>query len=146
MPTISYRSRLRAVSDHCGVSLNVRHRLVVGEPSDRLHSTAKTRFPKDVDVLLTSNLTIVISGSFDGHELSATDIATSSFSQHLVSYFRAVKGFYPPFAPSLTFVKNAEELGLNTVSDVYVDVEDRLPKCPTLSFLPCIWLTRAYTQ
>lgn len=84
------------------MSLNVRHCLAVGNPSDT--SCHTTRFPEDLDVL-ASNLPITISGSFDGCRVSATDIVASSLATHIASYFRT----------------NAEELRLSTVSDVYID-------------------------
>jgi len=88
MPTISCTSKIRAAADHYGVSLNVRHRLVAGEPSDTSYHMT-TRFPEDVDVL-ASNFPVTISGSFDGCKVSAADVTTSSLAQHIASYFRTV--------------------------------------------------------
>lgn len=88
MPTIACRSTIRAAADLYAVSLNVRHHLVVGKPSDMTHHTT-TRFPEDVDVL-ASNLPIAVSGSFDGCKISAADVATSYLAQHIASYFRTV--------------------------------------------------------
>ncbi|RDB17924.1 hypothetical protein Hypma_000685 [Hypsizygus marmoreus] len=112
MPTIQCRSRIRAVSDLCSLALNVRHHLLAGKASDTQFTLNKTRFPDDVDVLLTSNLVITLSGAVDGSDVSAEDILASSLSGHLVDYFQL----------------NATELGLNTVSKLYIDDEDGLPK------------------
>ena len=88
MPTIASRSTIKAVADLHAVSLNVRHSVVVGNPSHVSYHTT-TRFPEDVDIL-ASNLPISISGSFDGCKVSAADVATSCLAQHIVSYFRMV--------------------------------------------------------
>lgn len=87
MPTISFRTKVKAAADLYAVTLNVRHCLVSGNPSVTYHTI--TRIPENVDVL-ASNLPITISGSFDGCEASSLDIVASSLAKYLASYFRKV--------------------------------------------------------
>lgn len=100
MPSIAYRSKIRAVSDHCSLTLGVRHHLVTGIPSDKVYSSPKTRFPDNVDVLLASNLVIRISGIFNGSEVSADEILASSLSLHLLDYLRTVSSTHHLFMAS----------------------------------------------
>jgi uncharacterized protein YaiE (UPF0345 family) len=88
MPTVSYTSKIKAVADLYTVSLNARHHLVVGKPTDTSYHMT-TRFPEDMDVL-ASSLPVTISGSFDGCKISAGDITTSSLAQNIASYFQMV--------------------------------------------------------
>lgn len=90
MPSIFCRSKLRAVSDHYSLNLNARHRLVAGAPSDTLYPMNKTRFPECVDVRLSSNLVVTLSGTVDGSEIPAAEIIESSLAQHLVDYLQTV--------------------------------------------------------
>ncbi|GLB38533.1 hypothetical protein LshimejAT787_0503980 [Lyophyllum shimeji] len=110
MPSIACRSRIRAASEHCGLCLDVRHRLVAGNPSDAVHYLGKTRVPDDVDVLVASNVVITLSGVLDGRTVSAEEVYASALCQHLVDYFRM----------------NAVELGLSIVSGLQMNEENEL--------------------
>ncbi|KAF9464140.1 hypothetical protein BDZ94DRAFT_1321256 [Collybia nuda] len=112
MPSFSYRSKIRAVSDHYGLNLNVQHRLDVGIASDSLYRVNKPRLPECVDVRLSSNLVVTLSGKVDGFEIPAVEIIVSSLAQHLVDYLRT----------------NASSLGLSTISDMWIDNNDGLLK------------------
>jgi hypothetical protein len=90
MPSIACRSKVRAASDHCSLTLNTRHRLVAGEPSDTLYPVNRTRFPECVDIRLASNLVVTLSGTLDGSEIPAAEIIASSLAQHLVDYLQTV--------------------------------------------------------
>jgi hypothetical protein len=91
MPTFTYSSKVRAVSDDCSLVLNARHRFVAGDSSDKLYNLKQTRIPDDVDVLLTSNLILTISGVLDGVKVSFEDIVKSAVAHHLVHYLRTVR-------------------------------------------------------
>ncbi|KAG5639434.1 hypothetical protein H0H81_002305 [Sphagnurus paluster] len=112
MPSIVCRSRIRAASEHCTLSLDVRHHILAGKPSSSVYDFNKARFPDDIDVLLASNLVITLSGVSDGISISSEEIYASELSRHLVDFFQM----------------NAAELGLNTVSKLEIDEFDGLPK------------------
>ncbi|KAF8895267.1 hypothetical protein BD779DRAFT_1498521 [Infundibulicybe gibba] len=113
MPTITSKSNVRAVSDHCSLLLNIKHHLtaeILG-PGMRQFST-KTRLPDGIDVLAPSNVVIALSGMFNGCAVPASDVVTSYATIYLVNFLRM----------------NAIELGLNTVSTANIDPEDDTPK------------------
>ncbi|KAG8214745.1 hypothetical protein J3R82DRAFT_9834 [Butyriboletus roseoflavus] len=82
MPSFSSSSSIRVASQDHALRLKITHNLVHGSPSDAVHSV-KGRLPKDIDVLWLSDLTISFSGSLDGHQIPAHDIARSGLVHHL---------------------------------------------------------------
>ncbi|KAJ7459689.1 hypothetical protein FB451DRAFT_555972 [Mycena latifolia] len=104
---------IRAASTHCRLALHAVHHLKsTCDPSTR----KTTRFPDDVDVVLTSDLVFTISGVLNGVKVSSTDVLKSQLAQHLVNYFQS----------------NATELGIAPVSSMYIG-EDGLPKLTVVS-------------
>ena len=89
MPTIALKSKVRTASEHCGLSLNIRHRLFLDQPSDAVLNMKPT-IPEAVDVLLFSDLLITISGSLDGARITPAELGTSYIASHLVNFFQMV--------------------------------------------------------
>ncbi|KAJ6620808.1 hypothetical protein B0H10DRAFT_2188381 [Mycena sp. CBHHK59/15] len=119
---------IRAASSHCRLSLSAIHHL-----SSDFHdgSTGKTRFPDDIDVVLASELVFTLSSVHNGVKVSSADILKSQLAQHMVDYFQA----------------NATELGMNTVSSMYIDGDDGLPKLklvPSCCFIPSCEIPRVH--
>ncbi|KII86672.1 hypothetical protein PLICRDRAFT_264067, partial [Plicaturopsis crispa FD-325 SS-3] len=106
----SCSTAVRAASDTFSLLLAARHNLVSDSPSDTYLRT-KGRLPEGVDVLLCSNLVVSVSGFTDRAKVSSEDILKSGISANLLRYFRL----------------NAKQLGVNAVSDMYID-EDGLAK------------------
>ncbi|KAK7048212.1 hypothetical protein R3P38DRAFT_2868016 [Favolaschia claudopus] len=92
---------VRAASSHCRLVLQTIHH-VSGHTTQK---TLKTRFPDDIDVVLASDLVFTLSGVLNGVKLASDDILGSQLAQHLVDYFKL----------------NAAELGISTVSSMYID-------------------------
>lgn len=90
MPTIAYRSRIRAGSDDHVLTLHETHRMIARDSSDTTYTLNKARFPDDVDVLLASNLDLILSGVLDRVRVPLDVLAASQLAQHLVEYFRTV--------------------------------------------------------
>ncbi|KAF8158220.1 hypothetical protein B0H34DRAFT_807784 [Crassisporium funariophilum] len=109
MPTFALKSRIRAVSDDCTLSLNIRHRLVANQPSDNLYDVKPT-LPEGVDILLVSNLPVTISGILDGTRIMPEILKESRIACHLVEYLQM----------------NAKEIGINAVSDLYISEDTGL--------------------
>ncbi|KAJ6508991.1 hypothetical protein C8R45DRAFT_969528 [Mycena sanguinolenta] len=108
---------VRAASSHCRLSLNAVHHvscLHEGKP-------AKTRFPDNVDVVLASDLVFTLSGVLNGVKIASDDLLRSPLSQHLVDYFK----------------ENARELGIASVSSLYLGDDD----CPKLKIVSSRCLT-----
>ena len=87
MPVFAYQSKIRAVADHGSLTLTVRHRIRAGKTPETVN---KSRLPNGVDILLASNLVITISGIYDGAQVPAEDITSSSLAEHLVEYLQTV--------------------------------------------------------
>ncbi|PSS06837.1 hypothetical protein PHLCEN_2v3556 [Hermanssonia centrifuga] len=115
MPTISYCSRLRQVEEGFTLSLNARYTLLAGSPSA---TSIKLKGPiVDADILLNTDLVLTLSGILDGTKICNTVVKESYPAKHLLNYLRA----------------NANSLGFGTISDIYTDDEDNLPKCSHLT-------------
>ncbi|KAF9046501.1 hypothetical protein BJ165DRAFT_1472158 [Panaeolus papilionaceus] len=99
MPTLSFKTKLRANSESASLSLNVRHNIIAGQPSDRVHNI-KPSLLAGLDILLPSNLLITISGRFNRSYIPPAVLEKSQIASHLVQYFNT----------------NAENLCINAVS------------------------------
>ncbi|KAG1749226.1 hypothetical protein EDB19DRAFT_1681397 [Suillus lakei] len=111
MPSFSSSSSIRAASEQCLLNVKIVHKLYHGFPSNVVHKV-KGRLPKQLDVLLLSDLIFSISGSLDGQTVPAGAIAHSALMRHLRSDLN----------------ENATQLGLNNISDAYIDDDDGLAK------------------
>lgn len=89
MPTIALKSKVRTALEHCSLSLNIRHRLLLGQPSDIIFDMKPT-LPEAVDVLLLSNLLITVSGSLDGTRIMPVELKASHIAHHLMDFLRMV--------------------------------------------------------
>lgn len=107
MPSFSYASTIRSVSENHVLSLKVVHNLVHGSPSKDVRKLRR-RPPKEMDVVSFSDIVVVLTGSLDGREASSSEIMRSG----LLSYVRK------------QLKANAEQVGLNNVSSPYIDDED----------------------
>lgn len=108
MPTIALKSKVRTALER-GLSLNIRHRLFLDQPSDAVLDMKPT-IPEAVDVLLFSNVLITISGSLDGARITPAELRTSYIANHLVDFLQT----------------NAGELGINAVSGLYISEDTNL--------------------
>lgn len=118
MPTVSWVSKVKAVSEHCQLSLNVRHRLVAGTASERIYALKKSRIPEGVNIV-ASSLVMAISGTLDGAEITPEQLNNSEIGCHLVEHLRAVDLSFLS-GNLLTAKQNASELGLSTVRNCYI--------------------------
>lgn len=89
MPTITFKSKVRTALEHCSLSLNIRHRLLLGQSSDPLFDMKPT-VPEAVDILLFSNLLITVSGSLDGTRITPAELKASHIANHLVVFLQTV--------------------------------------------------------
>ena len=99
MPSLIYNSKVRAVSDHCNLILQIKHRLDFGRPSDLPHKLDSVGLLKSIDFLVASDLEITLSGSYDGARVSSQDVARSRLAKHLVEYLRMVRHLPSLFDP-----------------------------------------------
>ncbi|KDR82609.1 hypothetical protein GALMADRAFT_834527 [Galerina marginata CBS 339.88] len=103
MPTVAFKSRVRTTSEYATLTLIIRHRIVVGQPSSTVHDM-KLSLPDGVDILLGSQLLITISGKLNGGRIPPEQLTDSCIASHLVEYLRL----------------NADELGINAVSNANI--------------------------
>jgi predicted nicotinamide N-methyase len=82
MPSFSSSSSIRAASEQCLLNVKIVHKLYHCSPSQVVHKV-KGRLPKELDVLLLSDLIFSISGSLDGQTVLADAIAHSALMRHL---------------------------------------------------------------
>ncbi|KZP31428.1 hypothetical protein FIBSPDRAFT_925697 [Athelia psychrophila] len=113
MPSFSYSAALRI--DNPSLVIETTHFLVHDLPSETTH-TVYGSVPTDVDVLLASDLVITISGTLDRVRLSSMDISKSAVALHLKRYLETNSGL----------------LGLNAVSNLYVDETDDVTKLQSI--------------
>lgn len=111
MPSLSLRASSRIVADSVALAIHTDHTLVVDEPSDTVVEVAGP-FPDTVDVRTTSDLVLSVSGAVRTNAVPAQQMLHSAVTRHLHSYLKA----------------NADQLGLNAVSDVYTDDPAGIPK------------------
>ncbi|KAI6166804.1 hypothetical protein EDD17DRAFT_1546083 [Pisolithus thermaeus] len=115
MPSFSYASTIRSVSENHVLNLKVTHNLVHGSPS-KIVRKIRQRPPKEVDVFWFSDVVVVLTGSVDGREASPSDIMRSGLLSRVRKQLKA----------------NAEQVGLNNISSPYVDGEDGRTKSAQL--------------
>ncbi|KAG1743350.1 uncharacterized protein EDB91DRAFT_1126988 [Suillus paluster] len=107
MPSFSSSSSIRAASEHFLLNVKIGHKLYHKSTSDVVYKV-KGRLPKELDVLLLSDLIFSISGSVDGQTVPADAIVHSALMHHLRNDLNV----------------NAPQLGLNNISDPYIDDDD----------------------
>ncbi|KAI0754913.1 hypothetical protein C8Q80DRAFT_1141790 [Daedaleopsis nitida] len=107
MPSFATSTVVRDSAYSLNIALNVRCVLVAGAPLDTVYALTG-RVPRDIDVILQSNLVLALSGSQNRVKVSASSMQNSAVAKHLVKYLHA----------------NGEQLGLRVASDVFVDEED----------------------
>ncbi|THH11673.1 hypothetical protein EW145_g524 [Phellinidium pouzarii] len=107
MPVLSYTSSTQARQDSITLRLDVSHFLLTGDRKDTLYDLRKP-LPASVNVYSYSDLTIIVSAIVDGHRLASKNVKQSVISRHLIQTFR----------------QNATLLGINNVSDAYIDEND----------------------
>ncbi|EGO23626.1 hypothetical protein SERLADRAFT_416034 [Serpula lacrymans var. lacrymans S7.9] len=118
MPSFSCHSFVRAASEEHKLTLRICHNLVHNDPSETVYKI-KGRLPKELDVLLSSNLTFSFDGLSQGKKVPKDILARSIIVVYLRNYLRAARKF--------SLCRNSAQLGLCTVSDPYVD-EDGITK------------------
>ncbi|KIM89006.1 hypothetical protein PILCRDRAFT_207924 [Piloderma croceum F 1598] len=114
MPTFSSSSVVRTADP--SLLLEVTHFLVQNSPSETAH-VVRGNIPENVNVILASDLVITLSGTLDRMKIRSIDIAISAVALHFKQYLET----------------NAGQLGLNTISNIYIDETDGLPKLTVTS-------------
>ena len=76
MPTIACSTRAVASSDHNGVALVAKHYLTAGEATETIHET-KCKLPHGVDILASSTVSFVLSGTVGRQKLAPSDLCNS---------------------------------------------------------------------
>ncbi|KZT11991.1 uncharacterized protein LAESUDRAFT_754520 [Laetiporus sulphureus 93-53] len=107
MPTFCNCSAFRESAGNISIALKARHVLVSVSPSANIH-TARGRIPENVDVTVGSDLVFTLSGAAGSARVSGDVIQRSAVARHIVNYFKL----------------NSRQLGLSTVTDVYIDDDD----------------------
>jgi hypothetical protein len=82
MPSFSSSSSIRAASEQCLLNVKIVHKLYYCSPSNFVRKI-KGRIPKELDVLLLSDLIFSISGSLNGQTVPADAIVHSALMCHL---------------------------------------------------------------
>lgn len=95
MPTVAFKTRIRAQSECYALTLDVQHRLVVGTLSNALEIRS-SRPLDELNIYGASSIAISLSGKLDATTISAEKIASSQVADHLVDYFRTVCIEYIP--------------------------------------------------
>ena len=111
MPTLVATSALRDTADGQDIALTARHILHAGAPS-RDARAVKGRWPAaGIDVILQSNLDITIAGRHNNTVIPPRVMQTSAIAQHLLNYFRVVRGLSWPALHSLRVLTDATRNG-----------------------------------
>jgi len=95
MPTVTFKTRIRAQSECYALTLDVQHRLVAGTLSNALE-LRPSRPLDELNIYGASSIAISLSGKLDATAISAEKIASSQVADHLVDYFRTVCIEYIP--------------------------------------------------
>lgn len=109
------------------MNLKFNHRLYHNSHSVVVHKI-KGRLPKQLDVLLLSDLIFTISGSLDGQIVPSDQILRSALVNQLRNDLRAACISRHLLSIVLILKQNALELGINNISDPYIDEDDHLVK------------------
>jgi hypothetical protein len=89
MPTIAFKTRIRAVSDNCTLDLIISHLLLAGAPSVTPR-VLKNPPPKAVDIVHVSPLTITTAGTLNNTRIPVERLMSSCMAQHLPEYLKLV--------------------------------------------------------
>ena len=92
MPSFASSTKIRESAHGFSFALTTNHVFLAGHPSDTIQILS-TRLPDNVQVFLGSNLILTLAGSFNGIDVSYTDIHKSALANHVVHYLRAVPGY-----------------------------------------------------
>jgi len=90
MPSFSCSSSIRAATEHFILNVKFVHRLYHSSPSDVVHKV-KGRLPKDLDILVLSDLIFTVSGSLDGQIVPSDKIVRSALVHKLRSDLNAAR-------------------------------------------------------
>ena len=99
MPSFASSVVIADSADSVRVALNARCILIAGSPSDNVYAI-KGRVPDGIDIVLHSDLVIIISGTMDRARVDSRAIQSSAIAQHLQNYFHVVCLSHRSFAPS----------------------------------------------
>lgn len=88
MPSFSYASTIRSVSENHVLNLKVTHNLVHGSPSKNVRKI-RQRPPKELDVVWFSDIVVVLAGSLDGREANPSDIMHSGLLSRVRKQLKA---------------------------------------------------------
>ncbi|KAF9489549.1 hypothetical protein BDN71DRAFT_1512019 [Pleurotus eryngii] len=106
MSRISFCTRVRAISAEYSLSLNIYHRLRIGEVADDApYAKIQARLPEGLDVFLASSLIISVSGMVDKEDVPSEVVESSATCRQLGKCLRL----------------NSIALGIESVSDCKID-------------------------
>lgn len=88
MPSFSYASTIRSVSESHVLNLKITHILAHGSPSKVVRKMQR-RPPKELDVVWFSDIVVVLTGSLDNREASASQIMRSGLLSHVRKQLKA---------------------------------------------------------
>lgn len=129
MPSFSYSATLR--TENPSLVIEATHCLVHGLLSETTH-TMLGSVPTNVDVLLDSDLVITISGTLNRVRLSSLEMSKSAVALHLKRYLETVNVTILGRHPTDQRMQNSGLLGLNTVSNLYIDENDDVTQCESM--------------
>jgi hypothetical protein len=112
MPSFCSASTLQAQGEGLSISLDVRHCFVTSNTSTA-YQYINLRSLDKLEILATSDLNITLSVIFDDTNVSSENVVKSFIAQHIVKFLGS----------------NSDQLGINTISRVYIDENDGIPKC-----------------
>lgn len=90
MPSFSCASYVRAASEHFLLNVKFLHKLYHNSPSNLVYKV-KNRLPKELDILLLSDLIFTISGSLDGETVPSDEIIRSALVKQLRNDINAAR-------------------------------------------------------
>ncbi|TFY81915.1 hypothetical protein EWM64_g2095 [Hericium alpestre] len=117
MPSIAFHSVVPVDVDGFSLTINVIHTLFVDAPSEIVHTWLQP-LPPSIDVHLLSDLVFSIAGIVDGQPVPPNQLTQSAVLRHLRTYLRI----------------NSVFLGVNTISQVFSEELDGIPKCLLLAW------------
>lgn len=130
MPTLVYASALRVADDAFTLAVDIAHTLVTGGDSDDDSAPRRIKGrPPEVDIFHRSDVVLCLVGFSNGKAIPSAEMKQSMPSKHMHSFLRAVRASHSSHSSALktSSRQNASALGLNAVSNIYID-EDQC-KC-----------------
>lgn len=117
-------SKLRAADANIVLNLTTKHRLEYGD-SDSSNTARKSRFPTNIDIFPASVIVFSFSAVLDRKPLASDVLIKSRLAHHFLEFLQS----------------NADQLGLGTVSALYLDAG-----CPksTRRLLSCEIINRIF--